>query len=126
MCRETVITITSNDQTEIVIDQCRGNVPIGGIRSAVGKFAPSRGRDIKGTVFAGEAQNQPPGRALPSLILGEWHSPEDHVRAAQQVNPFAELINSALSPEIKEAIYFAGAKPIGTAQRRNNATTTLQ
>ena len=64
-------TIAETDQTEIVINQCRDTAPIGNIQNAAGNFAPSKGRDIKGTVFAGAAQNQPSGRALPSLILGE-------------------------------------------------------
>ena len=63
--------MTKEEHTEIiVIDQCRGLSPTVNIPSAVGTFAPSRGGDVKGTAFAGAAQNHPSGRAQPSLTLG--------------------------------------------------------
>ena len=121
-----LVIITTEVQTEIVINQCRDNNPIGNIPAAADTFTPSRGRDLKGMMFAGAAQNQPSGRALPSLILGEWHSPEDHVRAASHINPFAELINTALSPEIKNTVRFNATKPDETNQRRVNALSIFQ
>ena len=118
--------MAETNDTGIVINQYRDNTHVGDIQNAVDNFIPSKGRDIKGTVYAGAAQNQPSGRALTSLILGEWHNAEDHVRAAMHINPFAELINSALSAEVKHAIRFCATNPTETIQRREKDFYTIE
>ena len=89
-------------------------------------FAPSRGRVISGTVYAGAAQNQPTGRALPSLILGTWHSAEDHVRAASHISPYAELINTALTRRIKSTLSACATRPGEIKTRRGLALSSSE
>ena len=54
--------------------------------------------------IAGAASNQLSGKALPSLILGDWSTPEDHLRAAKMAIPSANLINVALSQRTKNLL----------------------
>ena len=113
------------DKTEIM-DQCRDSTINVDFSKSAENFTPSRGREIGGTIFAGAAQSQPTGRALPSLILGTWHSAEDHVRAASHINPYAELINTSLTQPIKSALLACATRPNETKIRRAEASTYFE
>ena len=86
-------------------------------------FTPSRGREVSNLLKAGAAQNQPSGRALPSLIMGTWHNADDHVRAASHINPFAELINTSLSQDVKTTLLSCASRPNEIIKRRTDALT---
>ena len=90
-------------------------------------FAPSKGRVVERNAFAGAARNQLSGKALPSLIvgMGEWHGADDHVRADSHVCPTADLVNSALTPNAKSALWSCARAPNATVERRNNAINTV-
>ena len=111
------------DKTEIEIGRDSTHVDFS---KTVENFTPSRGRDISGTVYAGAAQNQPTGRALPSLILGTWHSAEDHVRAASHINPYAELINTSLTQRVKSTLLACATRPDDTKTRRGVALASFE
>ena len=91
-------------------------------------FVASRERDTGKNAIAGAAQNQLSGRALPSLIpdMGDWHHADDHVRAASHVNPTADLINAALSTEMKAAITKCARIPQWLVFQRQNALSQLE
>ena len=112
-------------KTEIM-DLCRDSTDTVDFSKTAEKFIPSRGRDIGGTLYAGAAQSQPTGRALPSLILGTWHSPEDHVRAASHINPYAELINTALTQQVKSTLLACATLPDEIKTRRNLALSSFE
>ena len=88
-------------------------------------FVPSKKRCVFRNAIAGSTGNQLSGSALPSLILGEWSSPSEHVRAAKTVNPFADLINATLSQQDKAIAYRCARKPEETIQNRPNAVAIL-
>ena len=68
----------------------------GSERFPLGLSPPSRNRGAGANAISGAAQTQLGGKALPSLITGEWYSAGGHVRAAEHVNHTADLINDAL------------------------------
>ena len=96
-------------------------------RFSLDGFSPSKGRVVERNALAGAAQNQLSGKALPSLIvgMGEWHCADDHVRAAGHVCPTADLINAALSPQVKSALWTCARKPDSTNERREKALRML-
>ena len=53
---------------------------------------------------AGATQNQPKGKSLPSLLQGEIVTVEEHIFAAKNVNPTAELVNRAISHDAKQIV----------------------
>ena len=113
------------DKTEIM-DQRRDSTNNVDFSKTAENFIPSRGREIGGAIFSGAAQSQPTGRAPPSLILGTWHSPEDHVRAASHINPYAELINTSLSQPIKSTLWACATKPHEIKIRRAAASSYFE
>ena len=84
-------------------------------------FFPSKHRDVLQNALFGAAQNQPSGRALPSLILGEWSTPAEHLKAAKLVNPTADLINAALDQRSKLIILNCAQKPDRVVEKRRAA-----
>ena len=82
--------------------QKRRKIHTGGVELPRGElnielFTPSRKRDPLSNAFMGAAGKQPAGLALPSLIRGTLSSVSEHVRAASEVFPVAELLGAALS-----------------------------
>ena len=88
---------------------------------SIDNFYPSKNRNITNNAILGAAQNQPSGKALPSLVLGQWGNPADHLRAARLVNPTADLINVALAPNTKLAISDSASDPGKLVNRRTEA-----
>ena len=70
---------------------------------------------------AGAAQNQPKGKAPPTLVIGEHDLISEHVRAASCVNPTADLANRALRPEIKRIAHLCISAPERVVQWRVEA-----
>ena len=100
----------------------------GNKRFSLCKFTPSKNRDVGKNALAGAAQNQLSGKALPSLAvcMGHWRDADDHVRAASHVNATADLINTALSTEVKASLTRCVRDPAGAICRRENALFTHQ
>ena len=77
-------------------EESRGCAPKNELVGAANEFNPSRGMVVTSTALAGAAQEQAAGRAIPSLILGDWRDVSVHVRVALHVNPFANLATTDL------------------------------
>lgn len=75
---------------------------------------------------AWDTQNQPKGKALPSMTIGDHVLIEEHVRAAKCGNPTADLINRAVKPEIKRVVHFCAAAPERVIERRREAMVYLK
>ena len=88
-------------------------------------FPPSKHREVGANALAGAAQNQLCGKALPSLITGEWYGAEDHVRAADHLNPTADLVNAALPCRAKRALCRCVSAPSTILEIRKNALSVF-
>ena len=89
-------------------------------------FVPSRGRDLAALAATGATGIQPPGKALPSIILGHHTLPSEHVNAALIANPIAALLNVALPPGVKRCCQRIVADPSGVVAARQHALSTLE
>ena len=103
--------VGNNVHTEIVT-QCRDDACSEARKIfSLEDFIPSKHRDVTQNAILGASQNQPSGKALPSLILGEWVTKHEHLQAARLVNPTADLINAALSQRTKLIIHQCANHP---------------
>ena len=75
---------------------------------------------------AGAAQNQPEEKALPSLISGVSKSPDDHIFAARNVNPTADLVTRAATHETKQIPHARTTTPDRIIKRRMEAIDHLR
>ena len=88
----------------------------------MGNFPPSRHREVGGAgAISVAAQNQLVGRSLPSPITGGWYDAGDHVRAAERVNPTADLVNVALSRRAERALFRCVSAPLSVVEIRRGA-----
>ena len=76
--------------------------------------------------FAGGSQNQPKGRALPTLFAGAPTTITEHIAAAAQINPTATLINQALRPEIRRAVHTCVNCPELVTKHRESAIKYIE
>ena len=81
-------------------------------------FAPPKHRDVIQNAIYGASQNQPSGKALPTLILGQWETPKEHLEAAKRVNPTADLINVALTQKQKLIVINSTQNPESVVLKR--------
>ena len=107
-------TISSIHRDEIENQQARQVI-------LLDNFFPSKNRHVYNNAISGAAQNQLSGNALPSLVLGDWATPQEHLNAARLVNPSADLINVALSEQVKSIISMCATDPTRTISKRADA-----
>ena len=72
------------------------------------------------------AQSQPAGRALPSFIIGNHFSTDEHFAAASTVRPFSLLLDSAVPPGVKAALSRCVSKPEAMVQHRSSTLAAFQ
>ena len=87
---------------------------------------PSKRRDVIQNALFGAPQNQPSGKALQTLILGQWGTPCEHFDAAKHVNPTEDLINVALAQKRKLIILNCAKNPDSVVAKRTYAREAVR
>ena len=88
-------------------------------------FQPSRKRHLECVVKQAATGNQPSGGALPTLLRGEPQNLEEHRSAALALDPFAVLLERAISTEDKHAIAACAQEPDHVISKRFAAKAML-
>ena len=89
-------------------------------------FIPSRKRLLSATTLSAATQMQPTGKALPSLITGEFPDSSGQVAAARNIKPLPTLIQQAASPRDMEIARMCVKLPEKLNAKRTDAIETAR